>query len=226
MKSLARGLFRDDGETRLWDNDQARSEASCNHEEEECLSATSHSSFPHFKGEATPAFSTLADLFQDCVIKASDGDNIDDMQIETLLTACWSFENRMRSYGLTNVANDFRQNIQKVRAVLDTAPQQQHTLMSLLAYEKSTGCHDHSGRIQDPSAAMGLLWIRRNIALQYRSYFYMFGGSADTMAPPEAALAAYHSELEPYLRSLVLRKLIALHLRCTTPRSRQLLLAK
>ena len=69
-------------------------------------------------------------------------------------------------------------------------------------FERTNTLRHSSGRIKDPSAAMGLLWIRRNLAFQYQHYCNMFQMGLE---PPEAALAAYHSELEPYLHGRALR---------------------
>ena len=173
---------------------------------------------------ANTPLGVLAIMFQEALVDSSDeqgGDGL--MHTASLLQACWKFESQMRAVGNLAVANDFRQNIKKVEAVYKRTPDDHRkTVAALLAHEKTTGCHGPCGRLKDPSAAMGLLWIRRNLAFQYKIYSNVFERS---IAPPEAALAAYHSELEPFF-GWALRKIFVLGLRVTVPKSTNAMLAK
>ena len=183
------------------------------------------SSFSEEEGPATNTpLGILAVLFQEALVDSSDeqgGDGL--MHTVSLLQACWKFESQMRAVGNVAVANDFRQNIKKVETVYKMTPDgHRKTVAALLAHEKSTGCHGSCAHLKDPSAAMGLLWIRRNLAFQYKIYSNVFEGS---IAPPEAALAAYRSELEPYF-GWALRKIFVLGLRVTVPKSSRVMLAK
>jgi len=176
-------------------------------------------------GGAVPTFAILVDRF-----KAIQKDNSLDLDLDRILEACLLFENAMRRYGLHSVAKDFRGNIAKVRSALpDVSPsgttKKNWTVGSLLAHERSVGRHHASGAVREGTAAMGLLWIRRNLAVQTRFYQHMFVDTAE-LDPPAAAVAAFHAVLAPHLQQPLLRRLIALSLQLVTPRDPHTLLAK
>lgn len=55
----------------------------------------------------------------------------------------------------------------------------------------------HNGNVlKDPSAAMGLLWIRRSLAFQSRLFESLL--PSDGLHPKDAAISAYHDHLYPY----------------------------
>jgi Glycolipid transfer protein (GLTP) len=148
-----------------------------------------------------------------------------DIDLTHLLSACWEMEALMRSTGNLPVAIDFRQNLCKVQAVINQAPHggcALTTVSALLEYEK-TVLRSHStsadgGKIvaiADPSAAMGLLWVRRNLAFQLRMYRNVL---THNMRPPQAAQLAHARELEPYVSKLHCR-MFQLGLRMTVPRT-------
>jgi len=119
-------------------------------------------------------------------------------QIDTsqLLKACRSHLHLMKSAGssLRLVAKDLESNVSKVERVYKSSPKNCRTLSSLLEFERSKGIHD-GNRLKDPSAAMGLLWIRRSLAFQCDLYSSL---TLRGMHPREAAMLAYTKHLKPY----------------------------
>ena len=102
----------------------------------------------------------------------------------------------MKSAGssLRLVAKDLESNVSKVERVYKSSPKDCRTLSSLLELERSRGMHDRN-RLKDPSAAMGLLWIRRSLAFQCDLYSSL---TSRSMHPKEAAMLAYTKHLKPY----------------------------
>jgi len=186
-------------------------------------STFSLSSISDFVEVKRPAFSNLVQLFQNSVIYASDG-SVDDIDTAALLRACSKLEDEMRHCGFSMVAGDFRQNIQKVVRVFEHAPKLlRKTLVRLLAYEKASLDHRPSRhKIRDPSAAIGLLWIQRNLSFQCQMYENAF---VDGLEPTEAALQAYHSDLEEHHHSWALRKLFTIALSHSVPKCKRTFLA-
>jgi len=95
------------------------------------------------------------------------------------------------------------------------------TMASLLKYEKDLGVHAAPGNLSDTSAAMALLWIRRNLSFQQHLYSSVLNGKA----PKEAAVEAYHNELEPF-HGWALRKISTLALEATSLEAKHDLLAQ
>ena len=136
-----------------------------------------------------------------------------DVDTLRFLRACRKFEFLMREIGQRQAAKDMEGNIQKVLVVYYVAPpHRRKTVSQLLEYEKSMGIHRPYGHLKDPSAAMGLLWIRRSLSFQARMYTLLLEPDKD---PSEAALVAYRSELEPY-HGWALQRLYKLSLRTAT----------
>lgn len=186
-----------------------------------------------------PVLSKLATMFQHAAVYNDEG-AIRDLAIEPLLSACWAFEAQMRRLNLVVVANDFSRNILKVQSVLEkhSPTPSVKSVSCLLAFEKQKDPHRHCNtegprhhgavvQLRDPSAAMGLLWIRRLLAFQYQTCCGTFLPSESQVKPPVAAVAAYRQELEPhYGNNLVLRRLVQLGCHVFIPSSERVFLAK
>lgn len=171
-----------------------------------------------------PAFSDLVQLFQSAVVYDPTDSTIDDIKTAALLRACSKLEEEMRHCGLNMVAGEFRQNIQKVGHVYEITPKLfRKTVVRLLAYEKAILDH-HASRhkIRDAFAAIGLLWIQRHLSFQCRMYENVF---VDGLEPTEAALQAYHSDLEQHHQSWALRKLFFIALSHSIPKCKRTFLA-
>lgn len=121
------------------------------------------------------------------------GDNIDTAQ---LLKACRAHLALMQSGGaaLCIVAKDLESNLLKAEALFKKEPMQCKHLTSLLEMERKSG--QHNGNVlQDPSAAMGLLWIRRSLAFQSDLYASL---TSEGSNPRDAAMDSYSKHLSPY----------------------------
>lgn len=231
VKSLTRGSLLQDGETIVWELAVSDCLEKCDSSSTDEESVTSGESLTSIESddEFVPAFAALASLYQDSVLYGEDGDSVDDIQdlsVEALLKACWQFEAEMRQYGNMAAAHDFRQNIRKVEAVYDKAsPNQRHTVARLLAFEQSIGGdrHKRNGRLKEHSAAMGLVWIYRNLAAQHQTYSNAFIAGLE---PLEASLLAFKSIIEPHLPNVLVRKLASLYITHSVVRDRRHFLAK
>lgn len=137
----------------------------------------------------------------------------DDIDTISLLAALRQAELTLRRAGQRTNANDLGNNIQKVQAVYERAPAGvRESMTSLLEYEKNLGVHKSAtGTLSETSAAMALLWVRRNISFQHQLYHLVLTG----MAPPQAAAQAYRAELEPF-HGWALRKVSTLALKSTS----------
>lgn len=147
------------------------------------------------------------------------------LEMKPLLQAILQFEIVMRAVGQTQSAKDLHSNIRKVQEVYKRAPVEHRQSMRTLLQFEQTALKAHDGlppnRLKDPSAAMGLLWIRRSLAFNYRLYSRVIqdGRSAE---PVQAALEAYQTELEPF-HGWALRRLYTLGIQAATPPRRELL---
>ena len=120
-------------------------------------------------------------------------------QIDTLrlLKGCRRLEGIMKEVGQTQSARLIGSNIQKIeKAYKSIPPRRRGTVIEILEYEKELGIHGQDGVLADPSAAIGLLWIRRSLAFQYRMYELLLRNPK--MSGEDVALKAYAQELEPY----------------------------
>jgi len=112
------------------------------------------------------------------------------------------------------------------------------TLSSILHYEKKLGVHkpgsakkkkggdgDDASQavLKDPSAAIGLLWMRRSFAFQCEWYRQLL--DRPDRDPQQSAMIAYRKELQPYHR-VVLQKLFAAGIRSQTPHRRETIFAR
>jgi hypothetical protein len=121
------------------------------------------------------------------------GDEVDTAQ---LIKACKAHLAFMKSGGssLRLVAKDLESNVQKAERVYKKNTKEGKCLSSLLECEKESGVHN-GNELQEKSAAMGLLWIRRSLAFQldlYSSLIY------NEIHPRDAAYNAYTKHLSPF----------------------------
>jgi hypothetical protein len=114
----------------------------------------------------------------------------------SLLKACRSHLSLMKSAGssLKLVAKDLESNLAKCEKLYNSHTDKCRTLSNLLSFERGLGIHD-GNILKDPSAAIGLLWIRRSLAFQCELYSSLMYKSVH---PKEAAMNAYVKHLKPY----------------------------
>lgn len=104
----------------------------------------------------------------------------------------------MKSGGssLRLVAKDLEANVQKAERVFKKqSPKESKCLSSMLECEKESGIHN-GNELQEKSAAMGLLWIRRSLAFQLDLYSALI--HANDVHPRDAAYDAYSKHLSPF----------------------------
>mmetsp|Transcript_16371 Transcript_16371/g.34259 ORF Transcript_16371/g.34259 Transcript_16371/m.34259 type:complete len:333 (+) Transcript_16371:189-1187(+) len=123
--------------------------------------------------------------------------NGQDLDTAQLLKACRAHLALMKASGasLRLVAKDLESNLQKAEALYKKSPKECQNLSSLLQMERESGIHD-GNVLRDPSAAIGMLWIRRSLSFQadlYQSLTYSNGPH-----PRDAALESYVKHLHPY----------------------------
>jgi hypothetical protein len=142
-----------------------------------------------------------------------------DIDTLHLLRACRKFESLMKDIGEQQVAKDMEGNIEKVLALYQqTPPHRRRTISALLEYEKAMGIHGPHGILKDPSAAVGILWIRRSLSFQSRMYKALLEPGMD---PKDATMTAYQSELQPY-HGWALQQLYKLSLQYASPSRKEM----
>ncbi|KAL3762355.1 hypothetical protein ACHAWU_003860 [Discostella pseudostelligera] len=121
------------------------------------------------------------------------GNEVDTAQ---LLKACRAHVDLMKTGGpsLRLVAKDLESNVQKAERAFKTLPKDSKDLISLLESEKRLGIHN-GDELEEKSAAMGLLWIRRSLAFQLDLYSSLIHGQVH---PRDAAYRAYDKHLSPF----------------------------
>ena len=132
--------------------------------------------------------------------------NGDEIDTARLIEACKAHLVFMKTSGgnsLRLVAKDLESNILKAEKQFKRAPEQGRTLSSLLQSEREAGIHKGS-MLNEHSAAMGLLWIRRSLAFQLELYASLI--DQDGPHPRDAAYAAYTKTLSQF-HGFALRKL-------------------
>lgn len=119
-----------------------------------------------------------------------------DLDTAQLLKACRAHVDLMKTGGpsLRLVAKDLEANVQKAERAFKKSPQESKDLTSLLESEKRQGIHN-GDELEEMSAAMGLLWIRRSLAFQLDLYASLIHGQVH---PREAAYRAYDKHLSPF----------------------------
>jgi hypothetical protein len=122
-----------------------------------------------------------------------------EVEIAQLLKACRAHLILVKSGGtaLKLVAKDMESNLQKAETLhrLLQSQNKGKDLSSMLEIEREQGIHD-GNVLHDPSAAMGLLWIRRSLAFQMDLYSSLLPSS--TQSPAQAAMDAYNKHLLPF----------------------------
>jgi hypothetical protein len=159
-----------------------------------------------------------------------------------LLKACRAHLVLMKSGGpaLRVVAKDMETNLLKAETLLWTLSNKRQDdrdrdLVSFLQTEIDSGVHPDVNVLEESSAAMGLLWIRRSLAYQSELYASLSSpppsssssssssGSGSGVHPKDAALQAYNKTLLPY-HGWLLQKVFPLSL--SQMPDRQVFLAK
>lgn len=170
----------------------------------------------------TTLIGALANAFSDCLIANDSNDSKADIDLDQLLQACQRFKENMHAVGQHGNARDLQQNMQKVQQARQASAQTFATVRTLLAYEKQhCDVRLQGGALRNPSAAMGLLWMRRAVHFQY-----LFNQSLLVQQPPqpvdtvEAALEAYSQSLQPF-HSWPLQQVFILAFRTMTPNRSQ-----
>lgn len=150
------------------------------------------------------------------------------ISIPLLLDACRALLDVMRSNGtaaLRLAAADFESNLAKVEALWGERPRECRTLRSLLELERREGAHD-GNVLRDPSAAIGLLWIRRSLSFQS----HLYGGALVVskcgrsrvgeaeVHPRDVAREAYDEHLSPH-HGYMLRTVFPASFSCMPRRS-------
>jgi Glycolipid transfer protein (GLTP) len=148
----------------------------------------------------------------------SRGREIDTVR---LLRASWKLAQTCRLAGQYQLAKDLESSLLKVEALYYRAPaHSRRTIQALLTYEKSLGIHGRHGQLHSPSAAVGLLWLRRTIASLYKYYDTLLESldKGHYQHPMDAALSAYASEIAPY-HTEAHQRLYTLQLQASKPMS-------
>ena len=163
-----------------------------------------------------------------------DGDN-ESINTAQLLKACRAHLTLMQSGGpaLRLVAKDMETNLLKAETLFwslsssssSSSPsnKKRENLASLLQTEIENGVHQEENVLEESSAAMGLLWIRRSLAFQLELYASLSSSGSSGVHPTEAALHAYNKTLSPY-HGWLLQKVFPLSL--SQMPDRQVFLAK
>lgn len=165
----------------------------------------------------TTLVGTLVHPFDGCLMHggSSHDDQEGDIDMDCLISACTRLKDVMYQLGQEGNARDLHNNLVKIEQARAAVPARHgQTLRSLLEYEKKTGVKQSGGRLKNPSAAVGLLWIRRSVAFQRRMNSILL--ERPHLSSTTAALEAYHEELEPY-HSWGLQKVYKMAFRATTP---------
>jgi hypothetical protein len=104
----------------------------------------------------------------------------------------------MRNIAFSQGANDIKGNVEKIRSLYDQAPvDQRDSMSSLLRYELESGMHKGrtGGKLQDPSATMGFLWLGHALHYEYDMFNNMLDNNEE---PYEAARRAYDQNLKQF----------------------------
>lgn len=135
-----------------------------------------------------------------------------EVEVSQLLKACRAHLTLVKTGGsaLKLVAKDMENNLSKAEALYHQirSTNKGKDLTSLLEVERERGIHD-GNVLQDQSAAMGLLWIRRSLAFQMDLYSSLMPSSAKS--PADAAMEAYSTHLLPF-HGWMLQKIFPLSL--------------
>ena len=171
----------------------------------------------------------LAKSFRNVLRPSKQDDATLIIDLPSLLKACHRFEKAMVAVGQSVAAKDLRNNIAKTEAFYHQLQKQEHhkhihDMRTVLALEKEQGIHRYGPNglslLVDPSCAMGLLWIRRSIAFQFRFFQKLL--DAPQLDSKNAALLAYQETLQAY-HGWALQKMYVLAVKSATPPRREVL---
>lgn len=142
-----------------------------------------------------------------------------------LIKACRALEATVKRTGPQQVVQFLESNLKKVESSPYYNIEPKQTVSSLLEMEKEMGnVVREDGKLADASAAVGLLWIRRSIAFQYRFYESLIEETTNHQ-PREAVVTAYRKELQPY-HGRALQRIYSICLRTLVPTRREDVLAR
>ena len=150
---------------------------------------------------------TVGDLFAGCLVSSSSSSSR-DVDVAQLLSAADAFLGILRSLGrcMALACKACEGNSLKTTKFWNTDKDKYSTLRAMLEAEKLTGVHKPGGKTRDPSAAIGLLWMRRSIAFVVA----IFEGitSEEELTFGAAATAGYKKELQQF-HGMVLKSIFS-----------------
>jgi hypothetical protein len=128
-----------------------------------------------------------------------------DVHVGKFLTAMKKMELHMRAVGMTQSANEIKNNHEKVMRLYSAAPvDKRDSISTLLKWEVEVGVHGSCDgtnskspiRVKNNSGAMGMFWLGHSVKYQSDLYRLMI---EEDMEPVQAATMAFHRDLEPHL---------------------------
>ncbi|CAB9525628.1 glycolipid transport [Seminavis robusta] len=129
-----------------------------------------------------------------------------DIHVGKLLAAFKQMQAFLQDTGMNQAANTLSTNIAKIEDSHRRAPaHERENLSALLRYEIDSGVHQSRG-LAENSAAMGVVWLCRNLSYQRSMYQLMLEANK---TPLEAAQLAFQKELRPHLHWTVANVLLA-----------------
>ncbi|KAL3801646.1 hypothetical protein HJC23_013151 [Cyclotella cryptica] len=148
---------------------------------------------PRIRPHTFQSHSKLDEVCKSFSSVLTNNNGIDTAQ---LLKACRAHLAFIKSAGssLRLVAKDLEGNLAKAEKLFHKSPEACRHLSTLLELERSTGIHQ-GNVLKDPSAAIGLLWIRRSLAFQADLYASFLESG---IHPRDAAMSSYTKHLRPY----------------------------
>lgn len=115
-----------------------------------------------------------------------------EIHVGKFLIACEQLSELIHSVGFVYIAKNIISNIQRVRNVYDSLPDEsmkRDSFSAVLQYEKDLGTH-----FSESSATNGLLWLTRIAHHQYETFDHLLRDGE----PYEAAKTAYEIALKPH----------------------------
>ena len=184
------------------------------------VTTAAKSSWRYDKSSKTTLIGKLACSFEPVLSQRGPIGRQQHVDTSHLLRACNTFVETMRKTGQHSVARDLEHNVQKFENLYKKAPVgRRQSLLALLEFEREGGIHGPGGILMDPSAAVGLLWIRRSISFQAKMYRGVLDEKRDAT---NAALDAYRTEVQPY-HGWALRRLYTMSFETVTPPRKEIL---
>jgi len=115
-----------------------------------------------------------------------------EIHVGKFLIACEQLSELIHSVGFVYIAKNIISNIERVRNVYDSFPEEsmkRDSFSAVLQYEKDLGTH-----LSESSATNGLLWLTRITHHQYETFEHLLRDGE----PYEAARTAYEIALKPH----------------------------